>query len=195
MRVARALPALPRVCASFAAGRLSYSKVRAITRAANAGNEELLVCYGETATAAQLERVLRGYRSMSRLEDDRDAQDKFEQRSVRWWTDAEGFVRIEAKLAPDDGALVIGQLERMAKKGGEDEPAPAAPEAEKVPLDAAESGRGDAPIVRPRWAASRSGRSPARGCAAPDGGVGRGIWAGGVRGRRHAPGRGAGFAR
>ena len=34
VRVARALPALPQVCAAFAAGRLSYSKVRAITRVA-----------------------------------------------------------------------------------------------------------------------------------------------------------------
>src|SRR5436305_4131059 len=39
VRVARALGGLPRIDAAFAAGRLSYAKVRAITRVANAENE------------------------------------------------------------------------------------------------------------------------------------------------------------
>lgn len=43
VRVARALRVLPRVRAEFAAGRLSYSKVRAITRIATPELEERLV--------------------------------------------------------------------------------------------------------------------------------------------------------
>src|SRR5256885_1321107 len=42
VRVARALGALPRIDAAFADGRLSYAKVRAITRVANTDNEERL---------------------------------------------------------------------------------------------------------------------------------------------------------
>lgn len=63
--VARALRELPGVSEAFAAGRLSYSKVRAITRVATPANEALLVEYGQSSTAAQLERVLRGYRRCS----------------------------------------------------------------------------------------------------------------------------------
>jgi hypothetical protein len=36
VRVARALPALPRISEAFAEGRVSYSKVRAMTRGATA---------------------------------------------------------------------------------------------------------------------------------------------------------------
>jgi hypothetical protein len=57
VRVARALPDLPIVSARMAAGTLSYSKVRAITRIATPADEELLVTYAESATAAQLERA------------------------------------------------------------------------------------------------------------------------------------------
>src|SRR4051812_36086801 len=51
VRVARALEELPLVTAEFAAGKLSYSKVRAITRVATPANEEALVELAESATA------------------------------------------------------------------------------------------------------------------------------------------------
>jgi hypothetical protein len=151
VRVARALPGLPKVCAAFAAGRVSYSKVRAITRVATAENEQLLVTYAETATAAQLEQVVRGYRRVKRLEEAREAQTLFERRSLRWWTDEEGFVRISARLTPEDGAFVIGALERLADSGGEDDPAPAATPRIRVPVEEAEAGRGDEPMITPGW--------------------------------------------
>lgn len=153
VRVARALPTLPRVCASFAAGRLSYSKVRAITRVASPENEELLVEYGESATAAQLEKVLRGYRRVRRLEDARAAAEMADRRSVKWWVDEEGFVRISARLTPGDGAVVVAQLERLAESGGEDTPAPIAEPAGNVSAEALETSRGDVPAVLPGWAA------------------------------------------
>lgn len=40
VRAARALGALPKIDEAFAAGKLSYSKVRAVTRTANPKNEE-----------------------------------------------------------------------------------------------------------------------------------------------------------
>lgn len=126
VRVARALRALPRVCESFGAGRLSYSKVRAITRVATPANEEVLVTFGESASAAQLETVVRGYRRGRRAEDALEAAQKHEQRYVRHWVDEDGFVCIKARLPADDGALVIAQMERLAESGGEDRAAPPA---------------------------------------------------------------------
>ena len=154
MRVARALGDLPLVCASFEAGRLSFSKVRAITRVATPANEALLVSYAESSTAAQLETVLRGYRRMSRLDDATYDQVRFERRSLAWFTDAEGFVCLRAKLAPDDGAVVIAQLERLAKSRGEDDPQPAADDAGGVSAETAETAGGDLPLESPRWLAS-----------------------------------------
>ena len=113
VRVARALPALPLVCASFGAGRLSHSKVRAITRIASPENEQLLVTYGESATAAQLETVVRGFRRVRRAQDGRDAAEQHENRYVRHRIDEEGFVRIDARLwdgTPPDYSLAVGLL-------------------------------------------------------------------------------------
>ena len=154
VRVARALPTLPRVCESFAAGRMSYSKVRAITRVATPENEELLVTYGECATAAQLETVLRLYRRVTSLDEAREAAEQHERRYVRHWVDDDGMIRISARLSPEDGALFVRQMERMAESGGEDLAAPPAEPAVHVSAEAGESSRGDLPVVSPAWAAS-----------------------------------------
>jgi uncharacterized protein DUF222 len=60
VRVARALSDLPDLTAAFAAGRLSYSKVRAVTRVATAETEPDLVEAALSAPASQLERLVRG---------------------------------------------------------------------------------------------------------------------------------------
>jgi hypothetical protein len=152
VRVAKALGGLPLISAAFAAGRMSYSKVRAVTRVATPANEALLVTYAESATAAQLETVVRGYRRSQRAEEGLEAHRRFERRSVRWWVDDEGYVRISARLAPDDGALVVAELERLAESGGEDEGAAAepVPPGTRVSAETAEAGRGDAPVVQDR---------------------------------------------
>ena len=62
LRVARALDELPRIASEFRRGALSYSKVRALTRAATPEMEEELLTLAAEATAAQLERILSGYR-------------------------------------------------------------------------------------------------------------------------------------
>lgn len=150
VRVCRALPDLPLLSEAFSSGRVSYSKARAVTRVATPENEELLVRYAESATAAQLETVLRGYRRTKRLEDHLDAQRQFEKRSVRHWVDEEGYVCISARLAPDDGALVVAEMERLAERSGEDRPPPATPPDTRVSAETAEAGRGDAPVVSHR---------------------------------------------
>jgi hypothetical protein len=56
VRVARALRELPLVQAAFAAGTVSDSKVRAITRVATPANEGLVLGYAKAATASRLEQ-------------------------------------------------------------------------------------------------------------------------------------------
>src|SRR5207237_1844580 len=59
MRVARRLGDLPLVQAAFARGELSYSQVRALTRVEDIEREQELLELARTATAAQLERIVR----------------------------------------------------------------------------------------------------------------------------------------
>src|SRR4029453_17078523 len=51
VRVARALPTLPRLAQSLARGDLSYAKVRALTRVATPETEERLLAIGRAGTA------------------------------------------------------------------------------------------------------------------------------------------------
>ena len=62
LRVAHALKHLPAVSAAFGRGELSYSKVRALTRIADAHNEAYLLGIAEQGTAAHLEKLVCAYR-------------------------------------------------------------------------------------------------------------------------------------
>jgi hypothetical protein len=62
VRLARALPGLPRVTDELGAGRLSYAKARAIARVADAATESDLLDLAQNCTAAQLDRVVAGWR-------------------------------------------------------------------------------------------------------------------------------------
>jgi len=99
LRVARALEHLPVVTREFGAGKLSYSKVRALTRIATPENEADLVELAEHATAAQVERVVRSYRSARKAAGDRSDAER--QHAGR-------FLRIELDDTPDsDGSYVV----------------------------------------------------------------------------------------
>ena len=62
VRVARALRSLPSIDAAFERGEISYSKVRAMTRAATPENEAELLNIARHGTAAHMERLVRAYR-------------------------------------------------------------------------------------------------------------------------------------
>jgi hypothetical protein len=108
VRVARALVGLPRVRAEFAAGRLSYAKVRALTRVATPDSDAELVELALCATAAQLEKIVRGLRKASEAVDE---QQRSRRRSVRWWWDDDGSLVLRARLSPEEGAVVVAALE------------------------------------------------------------------------------------
>src|SRR5690348_2310216 len=65
VRVARALGDLPVICGQFAAGRMSYAKVRAITRIATPQTEAGLAEITGPMTAAQCERFVAAHRTAS----------------------------------------------------------------------------------------------------------------------------------
>lgn len=125
VRVARALEGLSLLAAELAAGRLSYSKVRAATRVANPANEESLVNVALCSTGAQLERVVQGLRKAKDLS---DVQDRHDRRSLSWHWAEDGMLVVRARLSPEDGALLLAALEAVR----EDVPAGTSDEPEEI---------------------------------------------------------------
>lgn len=110
VRVATALERLPRTTALFARGELSYSKVRAISRLADVTREDELLAIVKDATASQLERVVRGYRSVARLEE--DAVRTHARRFLHVRSEEDGSIRINGRLTADEGAVLLAALDR-----------------------------------------------------------------------------------
>ncbi len=109
VRVARRLRDLPLVAAAFGRGELSYSKVRALTRVEEVDDEGELVSLARHATAGQLERIVRGYRSVLAVEE--GAERAFAQRSVSWSWDDDGTLVLRGRLPAEQGALLVAALE------------------------------------------------------------------------------------
>ena len=61
VRVAHALKVLPQISEEFRRGRVSYSKVRAMTRVATEKNEDYLLMIARHGTAVHVERLVRNY--------------------------------------------------------------------------------------------------------------------------------------
>jgi len=63
LRVAKALEALPELNASFAAGRMAYTKMRVLTRVVTAGTERAWIAEAETLTASAVQELCSGRRN------------------------------------------------------------------------------------------------------------------------------------
>jgi hypothetical protein len=112
VRVAHALGELPMVRAEFAAGRLSYSKVRAITRVATSANEEELVMYAQHATAAQVERIVRTYRRHRSPEDETAAANQlYDEQYLQVDYDDDGAGVVASRMPPEIAAQLLEALE------------------------------------------------------------------------------------
>ena len=106
--VARALEELPAITEAFAAGKLSYSKARALTRVATAANEADLVMLAEHATAAQVERIVRAYRGVLTAEEEvAAANDHHRSWHVHFDWDDDGSLVIHARVPAEHGAIVL----------------------------------------------------------------------------------------
>jgi Domain of unknown function (DUF222)/HNH endonuclease len=109
VRVARRLQELPLVRGAFANGRLTYSKVRALTRMEGIEREQELLDLARHATAGQLERLVRAYRGVIATE--QAAAGERPQRWLAWTHDDDGSLLLRARLPAEEGALVISALE------------------------------------------------------------------------------------
>jgi hypothetical protein len=113
IRVARALETLPRVSEAMARGELSYSKVRAIVRAApmDGETEDRLLEFARSGTASHLERLVRSWRRLGHLTEADDEQARHERRHLHLAPDEDGSWTIRGRLDPEVGALLQRALE------------------------------------------------------------------------------------
>lgn len=116
VRVARALPSLPLVSAEMRRGRLSYAKVRALTRVATPDNEQALVDLALAGTCTQVERVARAWRRVDQTDPAREAEARHLGRQLSTWVDDDGMVVLRGRLTPEVGAVVQRALEAAADR-------------------------------------------------------------------------------
>ena len=112
VRVAHALKTLPEIAAAFATGKLSYSKVRAITRVVGAHNTDELLTFALKTTTARVEERCRELRCGS-VDSLGAAQRAYASRSLRVFRNAErGTMTISIELPLETGELVEKALDK-----------------------------------------------------------------------------------
>ena len=111
VRVGRALGELPRLSEAMRRGRISYSKVRALTRVATPANEEELLAFAEAGTATHVERLVRAWRRVDRIEEREQEALRHASRYLSLWTDEDGMVVVRGRLDPEAGAALIKAVE------------------------------------------------------------------------------------
>jgi len=111
LRVAHALEQLPRIAEAMAGGSLSYSKVRAMTRVADAATEEYFLNIALHGTAHHVEKLVRAFRRAKESQElSREAQQQAN-RSLSWFHDEDGSLVIKARLPAEVGAVFLKALE------------------------------------------------------------------------------------
>ena len=122
LRVAAALAELPHIAAAMACGRLSYSKVRALSRVAAPATEARLLAVACGSTAAQVERLVRGWRQADQAAQADGEQVRLASRMLSTQVDEDGMLLLRARLTPEVGAVLLRAVEAAL----EQVPAPAA---------------------------------------------------------------------
>jgi hypothetical protein len=109
---------MPAIAAAFADGRLSYSKVRALTRVVEYRDEDPLLAYALRVSAEQLEERCREIRNASPEQSVAGAWRAWERRSLTVSRDpTRGMLKITVELPIEDGEVVVNAIERAAEEG------------------------------------------------------------------------------
>ncbi|MDE2878835.1 DUF222 domain-containing protein [Candidatus Palauibacter soopunensis] len=144
LRAARRLADLPLTSAEMEKGRLSWSKVRALTRMATPENEAQLVEFALYHTASQVERLVQAWRSAEAAFAARDGTPELaeltDRRHLTVRLTADGMYEVRGLLLPEVGALLVETLDaagdelhrqeramKLAADTAMGEPDPAAP--------------------------------------------------------------------
>jgi len=111
--VAHALKALPEISAAFASGRLSYSKVRALTRVAHVGNERELLSFAKNVSAALVEQRCQQLKN-TEPDSHRPVNQVHARRAlVAYRNGPKGSMTLSMEVSVEDGELVLNALDKV----------------------------------------------------------------------------------
>ncbi len=111
VRVARALPGLSDISDAFREGRVSYSKVRAMTRVATAKNEDALLQIALGGTASHVETQVSLYRKTKRIEALQEENLRHAHRALSWYIDDGDSFILKGRFTAEQGTLLKKALE------------------------------------------------------------------------------------
>ena len=141
VRAARALEDLPLISEAMARGELSFSKVRAITRVATPDSESELLEFARAGSAANLERLVRGWKTLSRFDEQQAERVRHSRRCFSVFPDEDGMYVVRGRLDPEVGAALMRAVEAAsdalfaeASRDGGQAPEPAQLRADAVGL-------------------------------------------------------------
>ena len=109
--MAHALEELPLTSAEMKTGKISYAKVRAMTRVAIPETEETLLEYARTGSAAKLERIVRGWKHLSRDGELTAEEARHQSRAFSVAIDGDGMYVMRGRLEPEVGAVLMRAIE------------------------------------------------------------------------------------
>ena len=112
VRIGHMLTALDLIDAAFAEGRLSYSKVRALTRVANVDNQAELLGIAMEVPAGRLATALAAWLTRSETPEETEARQR-ESRTVWWRTSPDGMITGGFRLPPWDATAVTSAIDAM----------------------------------------------------------------------------------
>lgn len=110
LRVARALGELPVIRDGLSRGKLSFSKVRELTRVATPATDQCLAEIAECATAAQVAKIVRSLRHRTA----KDVVAQVENRGFSWHSDDDGSIVFTIKLPTEVGTAVVARIDAAA---------------------------------------------------------------------------------
>jgi len=119
LRIGRALDDLGVIDGAFAEGRLSYSKVRALTRVATPDSEQELCALAERVPASRLVPSLAAWRARRERPEETEKR-QHEARRLSWHVDVDGMIVGTFRLAPPHAAVVCAAVDACVRRNGPD---------------------------------------------------------------------------
>ncbi|HUG01196.1 MAG TPA: DUF222 domain-containing protein [Longimicrobiales bacterium] len=111
VRTARALRSLPETSAALRAGELSFTKVRALTRVARPESEAALLELARSCSAAKLERLVRGWATLTRAGEAQAEERRHRGRTFSVFADEDGMYAVRGRLEAEVGAALMRAVE------------------------------------------------------------------------------------
>ena len=124
LRIAHALTAVDEIALRFGDGRLSYSKVRTLTRVADADNQQELCAIAERVQAAQLAVALAGWLNRHESPEARAIRHRASTK-LKWRVEADGMVAGSFRYPPESSAPLTTAVDTLVMRTQRGKHAPA----------------------------------------------------------------------